>query len=344
MLDMKKTIFIIRIIFLSLCFLGSSLIWYINPSARDNAILIFGLGLFFGIGTILIDNLLRKFSLKNVITILFGLAIGALVAYLVFMVFMSFFDGAPFHIKYLLRLCLFIACMYLGAIVTLRSKDNFNLLIPFIRFVPNNVETPLIVVDISALIDGRIAPICQSRFITATLIIPKFVIDELYKISDSEDSQRQIKGRKGIEVLNKLKNMSYIDLRIQDIEVDEAQHIDSKLIFLAQSLKAKLLTTDYNLAKLGEFHGIEWLNISALTKALNPEVSVGQYFDVDLVKLGKEPHQGVGYLTDGSMVVVNEAVNFIGQAVAAEVISVLPSAGGKMIFARLHSKPSEISA
>lgn len=340
---MKKTILMIRIIFLFLCFLGSSLIWYINPESRDNAIFIFGLGIVFGVGTILIDIFLRKFSLRNVITILFGLAIGALVAYIVFMVGVSFMDAAPFHVKYLLRLCLFVACMYLGAIVTLRSKDDFNLLIPYIRFVPSNVETPLIVVDISALIDGRIAPICQSRFITATLIIPKFVIDELYKIADSEDGQRQLKGRKGIEVLNKLKNMSYIDLRIQDIEVDEAQHIDSKLIFLAQNLKAKLLTTDYNLAKLGEFHGIEWLNISALTKALNPEVSVGQYFDVDLVKPGKEPHQGVGYLTDGSMVVVNEAVSFIGQAVAAEVISVLPSAGGKMIFARLHSKPVEIS-
>lgn len=343
MTTMKKTVLTVRIIFLLLCFLGSSLIWYLNPTSRENAIFIFGLGIVFGIGTLLIDICIKRFSLRNVMTILFGLAIGALVAYLIFMVGMSFLDGAPFYMKYLLRLCLFTACMYLGTVVTLRSRDDFNLLIPYIRFVPNNVETPLIVVDISALIDGRIAPICQSRFITASLIIPKFVIDELYKIADSEDSQRQLKGRKGIEVLNKLKNMSYIDLRIQDIEVDEAQHIDSKLIFLAQNLKAKLLTTDYNLAKLGEFHGIEWLNISALTKALNPEVSVGQYFDVDLVKPGKEPHQGVGYLTDGSMVVVNEAASFIGQAVAAEVISVLPSAGGKMIFARLHSKPAEIA-
>lgn len=340
---MKKTISIIRIIFLTLCFLGSSLVWYVNPGLRNSAILIFGLGIGFGVLTIVVDVFLKNFSLRNLITIVFGLAVGALIAYLMLSIILSFFDGAPAQVKYLVRLCLFISFMYLGAVIALRSKDDFNLLIPYIRFVPHNAETPLIVLDTSALIDGRIAPICQSRFITASLIVPKFVIDELHKIADSEDSQRQLKGRKGIEVLNKLKNMSYIDLRIQDIEIDEAQHIDSKLIFLAQNLKAKLLTTDYNLAKLGEFHGIEWLNISALTKALNPEVSVGQYFDVDLVKPGKEPHQGVGYLTDGSMVVVNEAVSFIGQAVAAEVISVLPSAGGKMIFARLHSKPVEIS-
>lgn len=340
---MKKNLLIIRGIFLLACFLGSFVIWYNKPFSIDRTALIFGTGIIFGFGIILLDIFLRRFSLRNVISILFGLAIGAIVAYLISKIAISFLDGAPFHIKNLVRLCLFTGCLYLGAVMILRSKDDFNLLIPYIRFVPNNVETPLIVVDMSALTDGRIAPICQSRFITATLIIPKFVIDELYKIAESEDSQRQLKGRKGIEVLNKLKNMSYIDLRIQDIEVDEAQHIDSKLIFLAQNLKAKLLTTDYNLAKLGEFHGIEWLNISALTKALNPEVSVGQYFDVDLVKPGKEPHQGVGYLTDGSMVVVNEAVSYIGQAVAAEVISVLPSAGGKMIFARLHSKPAEIT-
>lgn len=313
--------------------------WYFNPEL----FIVFAFGISFGALTLVADIFLKNFSLKKFISILFGLALGALVAYLMMLVTLPFLDGAPSEVVYLFRFCVFISCMYLGAIITMRTKDDFNLLIPYIRFVPHNVETPLIIVDSSALIDGRIAPICQSRFITASLVVPKFIVDELHASLESEDTQRQLKARKGIEVLNKLKNMSYIDLRIQDIEIDQAQHIDSKLIFLAQNLKAKLLTTDYNLAKLGEFHGIEWLNISALTKALNPEVSVGQYFDVDLVKPGKEPHQGVGYLTDGSMVVVNEAVHFIGQAVAAEVISVLPSAGGKMIFARLHSKPIEIA-
>lgn len=338
---MKKTLSTIRILFLALCFLGSCLIWYTTPALRDNAVIIFSFGIGLGILTILTDISLRGFSLRNLMTIAFGLVVGLLVAYLIGS--SPLFDGIAGPIKALAKLGLFASCIYLGIVIALRGKDDFNLLIPYIRFVPHNVEVPLIVLDTSALIDGRIAPVCQSRFITAALIVPKFIIEELHKIADSDDIQRQVKGRKGIEVLNKLKNMSYIDLRIQDIEIDEAQHIDSKIIFLAQNLKAKLLTTDYNLAKLGEFHGIEWLNISALTKALNPEVSVGQYFDVDLVKPGKEPHQGVGYLTDGSMVVVNEAVNHIGQAVAAEVISVLPSAGGKMIFARLHSKPAEIA-
>lgn len=338
---MKKTILTARIIFFALCFIGSSFIWYTNPDLKNNAIAVFGLGIALGLLTIMADFALREFSVRKLISLSFGLGVGAFIAYLIGS--SPLFDIANPEAKHFGRIAVYVACMYLGAVITLRSKSDFNLLIPYIRFVPQNNETPLIIIDSSALIDGRIAPICQSRFITSTLIVPKFVLEELHKITESEDSQRQLKGRKGIEALNKLKNMTYIDLRIQDIEVDSAQHIDSKLIFLAQNLKAKLLTTDSNLAKLAEFHGIEWLNIGALTKALNPDVSVGQYFDVDLVKLGKEPHQGVGYLADGSMVVVNEAVNYIGQAVAAEVISVLPSAGGKMIFARLHSKPAEIS-
>jgi uncharacterized protein YacL len=339
---MKKTLSITRLIFFALCLAGSGIIWYTNPGLQKNAFIIFGLGITLGLLTILADLALKEFSVKKLIILSFGLGVGAFIAFLIGS--SPLFDISNPEIKHYGQIALYVACMYLATMVALRNKNDLNLLIPYIRFVPQNNETPLIIVDSSALIDGRIAPICQSRFITSTLVVPKFVLEELHKIAESEDGQRQLKGRKGIEALNKLKNMTYIDLRIQDIEIDSAQHTDSKLIFLAQNLKGKLLTTDHNLAKLAEFHGIEWLNIGALTKALNPDVSVGQYFDVDLVKLGKEPHQGVGYLADGSMVVVNEAVNYIGQAVAAEVISVLPSAGGKMIFARLHSKPAEMSA
>lgn len=338
---MKNSILTARIILLVLCLVGSSLFWHINPLLRGNTILIFGIGIALCALTIMTDLALKSLNIRKLISLAFGLGVGAFIAYLIGM--SPLFDIANPEIKHFARTALYLATMYLGAVIALRSKNDFNLLIPYVRFIPQNNETPIIIIDGSALIDGRIAPICQSRFITSTVIIPKFVLEELHKTAESEDAQRQLKGRKGIEALNKLKNMTYIDLRIQDIEVDSAQHTDSKLIFLAQNLKAKLLTTDHNLAKLAEFHGIEWLNIGALTKALNPDVSVGQYFDVDLVKLGKEPHQGVGYLADGSMVVVNEAVNYIGQTVAAEVISVLPSAGGKMIFARLHSKPAETS-
>lgn len=339
---MKKTLLIIRTTFLALCAFGSYLVWYANPGFNEQILTVFAIGIGLGVLTILIDIFLKGFSLRGLTTLTFGLGLGAFIAYLIGA--SPLFEIIDPQAKNLVKLLLFLTCMYLVTVIVLRGKDDFNIMIPYVRFVPQNVEPALVVIDTSALIDGRIVSICQSKFISAALIIPKFVIEELYKIADSTDPQKQLKGRKGIEVLNKLKNMPYIDLRIHEIEVDERQHLDSKLIYLAQNLKGKLLTTDYNLAKLAEFHGIQWLNMSALSKALNPEICIGQYFDIDIVKPGKEPHQGVGYLSDGSMVVVNEAIGYLGQTVAAEVISVLPSVGGKMIFARLHSRPAEAIA
>jgi len=283
---------------------------------------------------------IKGFSVRGLTAVAFGIAVGSLIAFLI--TSSPLFDQGDPQTLHLSRLALFIISVYLATIITLRGKDDFNLLIPYIKFVPHNVDVPLIVLDTSILIDGRIVNICQSRFISSAIVIPKFVIEELHRVADSGDTQKQIKGRKGLEVLNKLKNMNYIDLRIQDVDVDQAEQVDSKLIYLCQTLKAKLMTTDFNLAKLAEFHGIAWLNLNALSKALNPDISIGQYLDVDLVKTGKEEHQGVGYLSDGSMVVVNESAQFIGKSVTAEVISILPSAGGKMIFARIHaaSNPS----
>lgn len=300
---------------------------------------IFLIGTLIGALTILVDILLRGFSVRGLTAITFGVAIGALIAFLLGQ--SPLFEKGDPQVLFMVRLVLFVVSMYLASVIAIRGKDDFNLLIPYIRFIPHNVEVPVAVLDASVLIDGRIATVCQSRFLTSALVVPKFVIEELHRLASSEDPQKQSRGRKGIEVLNKLKNMNYIDLRIKNVELDASEQSDAKLIYLAQGMKAKLLTTDYSLAKLAEFHNIEWLNLNALSKALNPEVSVGQYLDIELVKPGKEGHQGVGYLSDGSMVVVNEAFEFIGQVVVAEVISILPSAGGKMIFARLHRKLDE---
>lgn len=338
---MNRTLIIIRSFFVSLCLVGSFVYWNTSHDLGTEYIpAVFLIGASIAALVIAIDIVLKGFSLRGLTALTFGLTIGAVIAFLIGN--SPLFEAGDEQTVFIARMALFLACMYLGTVIALRGKDDLNLIIPYIRFVPHNVDIPVVVIDTSVLIDGRIASICQSRFISSALVIPKFVIEELHRVADSEDPQRQLKGRKGIEVLNKLKNMKYIDLRIKDFEIEKADHVDSKLIYLAQSLKAKLMTTDYNLAKLAECQGVEWLNINALSKALNPEVSVGQYIDVDLVKQGKESHQGVGFLSDGSMVVVNEGAEFIGTTVIAEVISILPSAGGKMIFTRLHSRASEV--
>ena len=190
------------------------------------------------------------------------------------------------------------------------------------------------VVDTSALIDGRLAGICQSRFMGYGLVVPRFVLDELQNIADSKDPGRQVRGRKGIETLNRLREMPHVDLRINESTVSNRQKVDAKLIFLAQSLKARILTTDYNLAQIAEFHNVEWLNLNVLAKAMNRELMVGDSLSIKLTKAGKDAGQAVGYLPDGSMVVVASARDAIGATVDVAVESIIPSSGGKMIFAK----------
>jgi uncharacterized protein YacL len=176
--------------------------------------------------------------------------------------------------------------------------------------------------------------VCEAGFLTAALVIPRFVLNELRAVADSSDPHKQARGRRGLEVLNELRRIKHIDLRVTESEVSKREDVDAKLVFLAQSMRAKLLTTDYNLAKLAEFHGVPWLNLNSLAKSLRPELMLGEKLEVDLVKSGKEEGQAVGFLEDGSMVVVNGGRPLIGRRVEAEIISILPTAGGKIVFAR----------
>ena len=335
---MNKTLLPIRAVFIALCAAAGWLLCYSIQewdAYRLRATLI---GLLIGVLVVLVDMLLRGFSLRGLSALTFGLAVGALVA--MFLSSSPLFDNGDPQVIYLFRLALFLICTYLGAVIALRGKDEFNLVIPYVRFVPHDVETPLVVVDTSALIDGRVAKICEAGFINAALVIPRFVLEELQNVADSTDPLRQARGRRGLEVLNDLRRIKNLDLRIHESEVTKRQDVDAKLVFLAQSMRARLLTTDYNLAKMAEFHGVPWLNLNHLAKALHQELLVGDTIEVDLVKLGKEEGQAVGFLEDGSMVVVNTARAHLGRRVTAEITSVLPSAGGKMVFARYVGGPA----
>ena len=234
-----------------------------------------------------------------------------------------------------MQLALFVICTYLGTVIALRGKDEFNLVIPYVRFVPHEVDVPLILLDTSALIDGRIARICETQFLGVGLIIPSFVLTELQSIADSSDAIKQARGRRGLQVLNDLRAIKRIDIRIHQSEVSRRQDIEAKLVFLAVSMRAKLLTTDTNLAKMAQFQGVTWLNLHALEVAMRLELAIGESLAIDLVKVGKDDGQALGYLSDGSMVVVNNARAFIGKRVTAEIIGVLPSGGGKIIFTNL---------
>lgn len=336
-LIMKKTLYILRAFFLIMSFLACILLNYVVE--EWNLFSVLSVGMSIAVLVILVDVLLEGFSLRGLSAMTFGLAIGALITFLL--------GESPLfepleqdpnlaQTLFLSRLCLYVISMYLATVIALRGKDEFNLVIPYVRFSPENVEAPLAIVDTSVLIDGRIVAICQSGWFGFAMLIPRFVLDELHAIADSNDPMRKEKGRKGLQVLNRLREVKHLDLRIYESDVPAREAVDSKLVYLAETLKGKLLTTDYNLAKLAEFHRVEWLNITELVKALNQEVSVGARLTVDLIRAGKDPNQAIGYLPDGSMLVVNNGKSHIGEEVWVEVDSVVPSSGGKMVFASLR--------
>jgi uncharacterized protein YacL len=335
---MNKTLLPIRLAFIVLCAAAGWLVCYAVADWDAHRFRAVAIGFALGVLVVLVDVMLKGFSLRGLSAITFGLGIGILIAYLVG-VSPLFGAGDP-EMIYLVRLALFLICPYLATVIALRGKDEFNLVIPYVRFVPHDVDVPLVVVDTSVLIDGRIARVCEAGFLNAALVIPRFVLDELQSVADSPDMHKQARGRRGLEVLNDLRKIKHIDIRTPESEVTKREDVDAKLVYLARSMRAKLLTTDYNLAKMAEFHGVPWLNLNSLAKSLRPEVMLGEQVEVDLMKTGKEEDQAVGYLEDGSMVVVNAARKFIGQRVQAEIVSVLPTAGGKMIFARLAGTAS----
>ncbi len=331
---MSKTLLSIRIVFIALCAWGGWLVSFTILAGESNKAWAVVGGFLIGVLVVLVDILLKGFSLRGLSAVTLGIGVGLLIA---FMVGKSpLFEGGTMDPStvYLVRVALFVVCPYLATVIALRGKDEFNLIIPYVRFVPHEVDVPLVVVDTSVLIDGRIARVCESGFLTSALVIPRFVLNELRSVADSLDPHKQARGRRGLEVLNELRRIKNLDIRITESEVTKREDVDAKLVFLAQSMRAKLLTTDYNLAKMAEFHGVPWLNLNSLAKSLRPELMLGERLDVDLVKPGKEDGQAVGYIEDGSMVVVNGARAHIGRRVQAEIISVLPTAGGKMIFAR----------
>jgi uncharacterized protein YacL len=329
---MNKTILPIRVVFIALCAAAGWLVCYTIREWDDYRVVATFIGMSIGVLVVLVDLMLKGFSLRGLSALTFGLAMGSLIAYMLG-TSPLFIEGDE-QVIYLFRLTLFLIVTYLCTVIALRGKDEFNLVIPYVRFVPHEVDSPVVVVDTSALIDGRIARIGESGFLSGAVIIPRFVLEELQRVADSRDMAKQARGRRGLEVLSALRRLKQLDLRIHESEA-KAEEVDAKLVFLAQSMKAKLLTTDYNLAKMAEFHGVPWLNLNLLAKSLRRELLSGEPIEIDLVKTGREEHQGVGYLDDGSMVVVEQARALVGSRVTAEVTSILPSAGGKMVFARL---------
>ncbi len=232
-----------------------------------------------------------------------------------------------------------VICGYLGvmAMVT-RGKEIFGTLGLRLPRDKSGQSEQVVLLDTSVIIDGRIADIVQTGFVSGTLLVPRFVLNELQHIADSADTLRRNRGRRGLDILNKLQKDSQVPIRITDMDVEEAREVDDKLVRLAKDLRCPIITNDYNLNRVAELQGIQVLNINELANAVKAIVLPGESITVNIIQEGKELGQGVGYLDDGTMVVIEEGRRYIGDTVEVTVTRVLQTVAGRMIFAQLATR------
>ncbi len=279
---------------------------------------------------------IRKISIRNLSAGLVGLVFGIFMSWVLTTVIklIPMKPEAYLSVQIILTL---IFC-YLGMAIALRGKDEFSLIIPYIKFERRDQAEQIVILDTSVIIDGRVADICQTKFITGRLIIPRFVLKELQQIADSQDTLKRNRGRRGLDILNKIQKSTYMDVKIAEEDFPELTEVDAKLIKLATVLDGNILTNDYNLNKIAELQGVTVLNINDLANAVKPVVLPGEVLEVRITKEGKEYNQGVAYLDDGTMIVVDNARYLIGQSLRVIVTSVLQTSAGRMIFAKLENE------
>ena len=278
---------------------------------------------------------MRRASVSGLSAAVFGLIFGLIMA-----VLLSFaLNMVPMTetVRASLRVVLMLIFCYLGMVIAMRGKDEFNLVIPYVRLTRQDVSAELIILDTSVIIDGRILDISQTKFIEGRFLIPRFVLKELQQIADSKDSLKRNRGRRGLEILSKIQKNPHIDVRIHEEDFPDMADVDGKLVKLAKVLNAKVFTNDFNLGKVAELQGVRILNINELANALKPIVLPGEMLEVKVVKEGKEYNQGIGYLDDGTMVVIENGKHLLGQPAKTIVTSVLQTTAGRMIFAKMES-------
>ena len=291
------------------------------------------LGSLGGLVIIFIENRLRRVSVKGLSSMVSGLLLGIFMAKLLSDIISLLPLGEFIHS--ISRVVLTLVFSYFGAVMALRGKDEFNVIIPYVRFKRQDVRGEDILLDTSAIIDGRVVDIYKANFLSGRLVVPRCVLQELQKISDSADDIKRERGRRGMELLRHMQKDSKIEIHIHEEDLPDIDNVDEKLVKLARMMDARICTTDFNLGRIAVLQGVEILNIHELVNAVKSVVLTGERLEVRLVREGKEPNQAIAFLEDGTMIVVSGAQKLIGKKAAVTVTSVLQTQAGKMIFARL---------
>lgn len=334
------TINLLRVLFITFCAtIGAN----ISSAVIDNSWPGLGFGIVLGLVVVLIDRLLKGVSLRLFSSATFGLLLGWIFANLLMASQILRYQSET--AQWATRLIVYAVFGYLGMMLAMRSsRDEFSLIIPYVRFAREATQHEPLVVDTNVIIDGRIADLCATGFLSRSLIVPRFILDELQLLADSHDPTKRERGRRGLEILNQLQRSRDIDLTVHETTADNVElGTDARLVRAAKVLKARLLTNDHALAQIARLQQVPVLNLADLSRALRPTLVAGDELDLHLIKEGRESHQAVGYLPDGTMIVVNNARAHVGKTQTVVVASALQTAAGRLIFAELKDGATQPS-
>jgi len=297
-----------------------------------------GVGALLGAGVLFVETRLRNTEVTNLLGALIGGAIGLGLAKTIGAA-LFWADASDNRVGFFHSFILLVF-PYLGIVMGARKGEWLEPQRLVNLFRDTGPAKRYRILDTSVIIDGRIADVCETGFLDGTLVIPQFVLKELQLVADSSDSLKRNRGRRGLDILQKIQKMAGVDVMISDIDFPEVREVDLKLIELGRSLQGKIVTNDFNLNKVAQLRGVDVLNINELANALKPVVLPGEFMKVFILKEGKEYNQGVAYLDDGTMVVVDNARRMIGKNIDVVVTGVLQTTAGKMIFGRYIEAPA----
>jgi uncharacterized protein YacL len=330
------TVNLLRVLFVTFCAAIGGMVTVETQGLATPGILI---GAVFALIIVLADRLLKGFSLRAFSSATFGLLLGLLFANLLLASDVLRYQSDT--VQWAARLVVYCTFGYLGMMLAMRSnRDEFSLIIPYVRFARETTQREPLVVDTNVIIDGRIAELCATGFLSRALIVPRFVLGELQTLADSRDPIKRERGRRGLDILNQLQKSRELELTIHETTGDADLSIDARLVRTAKLLQARLLTNDQALCQVARLQQVPALNLSDLARALRPSAAAGDELELNLVKEGRESHQAVGYLPDGTMIVVNHARAYLGKVATVVVSSALQTGAGRLIFAEVKQSAS----
>lgn len=346
---MNISLAFLRTLFVFLSIVFMTLFMVSLPTGKTMSNVIFGVGIGFAFGMVLIafDLVFRRFNLRSFNIAVLGVFIGYLMGQALSLVLHAILEISSIgvllqpHTIELIKIAVILFGVYLGTIMTLRSSDELYVSIPFVRFTQTSQKKKDLVVDISVLADPRLIDLASTGLLNHMLVIPRFVVKELYAQSELGDENTRSRAKRCLEVVKKLETMVGLEIRYHETDFPEVKDMMGKVVRLARLLDASILSSDMSRVQMATIEGITVVNLHALSNALKPLMQGGELIRIKVQRYGKEPRQGVGYLEDGTMVVVNGGGDFIGEMIDARVLSVKHTSSGRMVFCNVAEENSE---